>query len=97
MPGYDNDPPDMKPDKPPENSLIQVNNVSKNFGLVDAVKNVSLHVTEGSIFGLIGSDGAGKSTLLRMIATMIRPTSGRILIDGLDVVSQRAQCPKGHA
>jgi len=91
MPGYDNDPPDMKPDTPPKNSLIQVHNVSKSFGLVDAVKNVSLHVTEGSIFGLIGSDGAGKSTLLRMIATMIRPSSGRIVIDGLDVVSQRAR------
>jgi ABC-2 type transport system ATP-binding protein len=90
MPGYDNDTPDMKPDTPSENSLIQVHNVSKSFGLIDAVKNVSLHVTEGSIFGLIGSDGAGKSTLLRMIATMIRPSSGRILIDGLDVVSQRA-------
>jgi ABC-type multidrug transport system ATPase subunit len=81
MPGYDDSPPDMKPDTPPENSLIQVHNVSKSFGFVDAVKNISLHVTEGSIFGLIGSDGAGKSTLLRMIATMIRPSSGRIEID----------------
>ena len=90
MPGYDNDPPDMKPDTPSENSLIQVHNVSKSFGLVDAVKNVSLDVTKGGIFGLVGSDGAGKSTLLRMIATMIRPSSGRIVIDGLDVVSQRA-------
>jgi len=91
MPGYDNGMSDMKPDKPPKNSLIQVNKVSKNFGLVDAVNNVSLHVTEGSIFGLVGSDGAGKSTLLRMIATMIRPSSGRILIDGLNAVSQRAR------
>jgi len=90
MPGYDNDPPDMKPDTPSENALIQINNVSKIFGLIDAVKNVSLHVTKGSIFGLIGSDGAGKSTLLRMIATMIKPSSGRIVIDGMDVVSQRA-------
>jgi len=90
MPGYDNSPPDMKPDKPSENSLIQVHDVSKNFGLIDAVRNVSLHVEEGSIFGLIGSDGAGKSTLLRMLATMIRPSSGRIVIDGLDVVSKRA-------
>jgi len=89
MPGYDNDPPDMKPDTPSENSLIQVHNVSKSFGLVDAVKNVSLDVTKGGIFGLVGSDGAGKSTLLRMIATMIRPSSGSIVIDGLDVVSQK--------
>ena len=90
MPGYDNGPPDMKSDKLPENSLIQVHDISKSFGLVDAVRNVSLHVEEGKIFGLIGSDGAGKSTLLRMIATMIRPSSGSIVIDGLDVVSQRA-------
>jgi len=90
MPGYDNDPPDMKPDTPSDISLIQVHNVSKSFGLVDAVNNVSLHVTEGSIFGLIGSDGAGKSTLLRMMATMIRPSSGRIVINGMDVVAQRA-------
>jgi ABC-2 type transport system ATP-binding protein len=89
MLGYDNGPPDMKPDKHPENALIQVHDVSKSFGLVDAVKNVSLRVKEGSIFGLIGSDGAGKSTLLRMIATMIRPSSGSIVIDGLEVVSQR--------
>ena len=90
MPGYVNGPPDMKPDKPPENSLIHVNTVSKSFGNVDAVRNVSFHVTKGSIFGLIGSDGAGKSTLLRMIATMIKPSSGSIVIDGMDVVSQRA-------
>jgi ABC-2 type transport system ATP-binding protein len=89
MPGYNNDPPDRRPDIPTENPFIQVHNVSKSFGLIDAVKNVSLHVAEGSILGLIGSDGAGKSTLLRMMATMIRPSSGSILIDGLDVVSQR--------
>ena len=45
----------------------------------------------GTIFGLVGSDGAGKSTLLRMIATMIKPASGDIRIDGLDVVSAKRQ------
>ena len=89
MPGYVNGSPDMKPDSPHKNSLIQVNIVSKRFGHIDAVRDVSFHVGEGSIFGLIGSDGAGKSTLLRMIATMIKPSSGSITIDGLDVVSQR--------
>lgn len=90
MPAYDNAfPKDMKPDTPSNASLIQVNEVSKSFGIIDAVKNVSLHVPEGGIFGLIGSDGAGKSTLLRMIATMVRPSSGRILIDGMDGMAQR--------
>ena len=72
-----------------ESPFIQVDKVSKSFGQIEAVNEASFQVTEGTIFGLVGSDGAGKSTLLRMVATMIRPTSGRILIDGLDVVSQR--------
>jgi ABC-2 type transport system ATP-binding protein len=65
-----------------------------NFGLVEAVRQVSFDVTRGTIFGLVGSDGAGKSTLLRMIATMIKPASGTILIDGLDAVSEKKQVKK---
>ncbi len=76
MPGYDR-------------AFVQVNKVSMHFGLVEAVRQVSFDVTQGTIFGLVGSDGAGKSTLLRMIATMIKPASGTILIDGLDAVSEK--------
>lgn len=50
---------------------------------------MSFSVAPGTILGLVGSDGAGKTTLLRMIATMLKPTTGRILIRGLDVVSQK--------
>jgi len=71
--------------------LVQVENVSKRFGTIEAVRDVSLHVARGRIFGFVGSDGAGKSTLLRMVATMIRPSAGRILIDGIDVVAQKAR------
>jgi ABC-2 type transport system ATP-binding protein len=81
MPGYDR-------------FFVQVNKVSMNFGLVEAVRQVSFDVTQGTIFGLVGSDGAGKSTLLRMIATMIKPASGTILIDGLDAVSEKKQVKK---
>ena len=81
MPGYDR-------------PFVQVNKVSMNFGLVEAVRQVSFDVTQGTIFGLVGSDGAGKSTLLRMIATMIKPASGTILIDGLDAVSEKKQVKK---
>ena len=81
MPGYDR-------------PFVQVNKVSMNFGLVEAVRQVSFDVTQGTIFGLVGSDGAGKSTLLRMIATMIKPVSGTILIDGLDAVSEKKQVKK---
>ncbi len=81
MPGYDR-------------AFVQINKVSMNFGLVEAVRQVSFDVTQGTIFGLVGSDGAGKSTLLRMIATMIKPVSGTILIDGLDAVSEKKQVKK---
>jgi len=70
-------------------SLIEVHNVSRQFGSVTAVSDVTLMIKAGDICGLVGSDGAGKTTLLRMVATMIRPTGGSIFVDGLDVVAQR--------
>ncbi len=76
MPGYDNE-------------FLRIENVSYQFGATEAVRNVSLTVEQGRIFGLVGSDGAGKSTLLRMAATMVKPAAGRITIDGLDVVADR--------
>ncbi len=69
--------------------IIEVENVAKRFGDITAVEHLSLDVDRGALFGLVGSDGAGKSTLLRMIATMIPPTSGRILVNGLDAVSDK--------
>ena len=71
-------------------SLIEVHNVSRQFGSVTAVSDVTLMIKAGDICGLVGSDGAGKTTLLRMVATMIRPTGGSIFVDGLDVVAQRS-------
>jgi ABC-2 type transport system ATP-binding protein len=72
-------------------SLISVENVSYRFAETEAVHDVSLAIARGVIFGLVGSDGAGKSTLLRMAATMLKPALGRITIDGLDTVSERAR------
>jgi len=69
--------------------MVEVKNVTFRFNLVEAVKDVSFSVDKGNIFGLVGSDGAGKSTLLRLIATMIKPTQGEILVSGLNVVTQR--------
>jgi len=69
--------------------MVEVKNVSLRFNLIEAVKDVSFSVDKGNIFGLVGSDGAGKSTLLRLIATMIKPTQGEILVNGLNVVTQR--------
>ena len=76
---------------PQKNSrpMVEVKNVTLRFNLTPAVKDVSFSVDKGNIFGLVGSDGAGKSTLLRLIATMIKPTQGEILVGGLNVVTQR--------
>jgi ABC-2 type transport system ATP-binding protein len=74
--------------------FVVVDNVSLNFGETPAVQDVSFSVTRGTLFGLVGSDGAGKSTLLRMIATMIKPASGAIRIDDLDVVSAKKKVKK---
>ena len=70
-------------------SFISIENVSMRFGDVEAVRDLTLSVDRGTIFGLVGSDGAGKSTLLRMVATMIPPVSGHILISTLDVVRDK--------
>ncbi len=71
--------------------IVQVDGVSKIFGEVVAVSDTSFSVESGSIYGLIGSDGAGKTTLLRMIAGMIKPTTGNIMVAGFDAVQQRAR------
>jgi ABC-2 type transport system ATP-binding protein len=75
------------PDNP--RSMVEVKNVTLRFNLVEAVKDVSFSVAKGNIFGFVGSDGAGKSTLLRLIATMIKPTSGEIYISGLNVLTDK--------
>lgn len=69
--------------------FIVVDGVAMSFGQTQALDDVSMSVPRGTIFGLVGSDGAGKSTLLRLIATMIRPMSGRITIGGMDATAQR--------
>ncbi len=66
--------------------MIEIQNVSKVFGEVEAVKNVSLHIDEGELFGLLGPDGAGKSTFLRMVNSLMIPSSGTIDLWGLDPV-----------
>jgi len=90
MPGFDKTDFFQKRENASDSPILLVDNVSRCFGKVEAVSQVSFSVQAGSIFGFVGSDGAGKTTLLRMIAAMIRPSMGQIQIDGRDVVKDRA-------
>lgn len=69
-------------------NAIEVNNISKQYGEVDALQDVSFCVKPGEIFGLIGPDGAGKTSLFRIMATLLLPDSGSAQVDGYDVVKQ---------
>ena len=65
---------------------IEVRNVYKKYGSVQALEDVSLDVRSGEIFGLIGPDGAGKTSLFRIMATLLLPDKGMVSVDGYDIV-----------
>ena len=67
-------------------NVIEINNLSKRYGKVQALDSVSFSVSCGELFGLIGPDGAGKTTLFRLLTTLIRPDDGTVSVEGLDIV-----------
>jgi len=69
-------------------NTIEIESLTKNFGKVNAVDDISFNVEEGEIFGFLGPNGAGKSTTMMILTTLLKPTSGRALVAGFDVVSQ---------
>jgi len=66
--------------------VIRINHLHKEYKGLTAVKDLSLHLEAGDIFGFIGPNGAGKTTTIKMLATLLKPTSGTATIDGIDVV-----------
>ncbi len=65
--------------------MISIQNVTKHYGKKVAVDNLSLEIAAGEFFAVLGPNGAGKTTTIKMIAGLLRPTSGRILVGGCDV------------
>lgn len=71
-----------------ENLSVDIRNLSKSFGDAEALREISLDVEHGEIFGLIGPDGAGKTTLFRILTTLLLPDSGTASVEGFDVVKE---------
>lgn len=69
-------------------NAIEVKNVSKSYGKVMALDNVSFTVGKGEVFGLIGPDGAGKTTMFRILCSLLLPDNGTATVDGFDVARQ---------
>ena len=70
---------------------VSVNDVTKRYGEVEALKSATFSVNPGELFGIIGPDGAGKSTLFRILTTLLLADSGTATVNGLDVVKDYKQ------
>ncbi|MCT4605986.1 MAG: ABC transporter ATP-binding protein [Marinisporobacter sp.] len=65
--------------------MLKIENLAKSYGKFKAVNHLSLEIKEGEIFGFVGPNGAGKTTTMKMIATLLKPDSGKIYLDGVDL------------
>jgi len=65
--------------------MIKVRSISKSFGNIEAVNNVSFTINKGEIFGILGPNGAGKSTIVNILNTLVKPDKGDVIIDGINI------------
>lgn len=75
-------------------NAIEVNSISKHYGRVQALRDISFSVDKGEVFGLIGPDGAGKTSMYRILCSLLLPDAGTATVDGYDVVSQMKEIRK---
>jgi simple sugar transport system ATP-binding protein len=76
--------------------MLEVRNLTRHFGGVQALRGVSLAVDSGEVLGLVGDNGAGKSTLLKILSGAIRPSSGEIVLDGTPVTFADPHAAREH-
>ncbi|MEC7747056.1 MAG: ATP-binding cassette domain-containing protein [Candidatus Neomarinimicrobiota bacterium] len=74
--------------------MVRIENLTKNFGQVKAVKSISFKLKDGEIVGFLGANGAGKSTTLKMITGYISPTSGNVHVDGMNIIDDHLEIQK---
>ena len=74
--------------------MIEVTEVAKSYGAVQALRGISFHIGEGEIVGLLGPNGAGKTTTIKILTGYLQPDAGTVLIDGLDVRRANTRSPE---
>ena len=67
-------------------NYIKVKGLSKSYSEIKALKNLSMEIEAGTLFGILGPNGAGKSTLIKILATLIEPDSGEVLINNINLI-----------
>ncbi|KDR95730.1 phosphonate transport system ATP-binding protein [Peptoclostridium litorale DSM 5388] len=70
-------------------NIIELDNISKTFGEMEALSSISLNVKKGELIALIGPSGAGKTTLLNILSSIVKPDSGSVLVDGVSIASYK--------
>jgi len=70
---------------------VKIENLSRSFGSIKAVDDISFDVYKGEMFGLVGPDGAGKTTTIRSLCGLIKPDSGHIRISGIDISKNKKE------
>ena len=68
--------------------MIKIRNLTKRYGDLVAVDNISLEIGKNEIFGLLGPNGAGKTTVIHMLATLLKPTAGTAVVNGYDIIAE---------
>lgn len=69
--------------------MLKIENLKVNYGAINAIKGINVHVDKGAIVTLIGANGAGKTTILRTISGLVKPESGKIIFDGRDITDDK--------
>ena len=75
-------------------TILEISNLSKSFGSVQALKNISLKIREKEFYGLLGPNGAGKTTTINIISTVLEPDTGNVSINHFDLKKDPVKCKK---
>lgn len=75
-------------------NAITINNLTKKYKNINAVSDLSIHIHQGEVFTILGTNGAGKSTTIKMLTTLVKPTSGTATIMGYDIIKEKEKIRK---